>query len=129
MKNPVNWFEIYVQDMQRAKVFYESVLNIKLENLEMPADIEEDSSFQMITFPFVDNEPNASGALVKATGMESGGNSVMIYFTCDDCSTEQSRVETAGGKIIKEKFSIGDFGFCSICLDTEGNTFGLHSMS
>lgn len=129
MKNPVNWFEIYVQDMQRAKTFYEAVLNVKLEKLEIPSEMEEDNSFQMTTFPFVENEPNSSGALVKAAGMESGGNSIMIYFTCDDCSTEESRVENAGGKVLKEKFSIGEFGFCSICLDTEGNTFGLHSMS
>lgn len=129
MKNPVNWFEIYVQDIQRAKTFYESVLNVKLEKLEIPSEMDDDESFQMITFPFVDNEPNSSGALVKAAGMASGGNSILIYFTCDDCNTEQSRVESAGGKIVKEKFSIGEFGFCSICLDTEGNTFGLHSMS
>jgi uncharacterized protein len=129
MKNPVNWFEIYVQDMSRAKSFYESVLNVKLENLPMPSDMEDADSFQMTAFPFADNQPNASGALVKAEGMEPGGNSVMIYFTCDDCITEQKRVEKAGGKVLKEKFSIGEFGFCTICLDTEGNTFGLHSMN
>lgn len=128
MKNPVNWFEIYVQDMNRAKKFYENILNIQLEELLVPSDSDDVSSFQMVSFPFVENEPNSSGALVKADGMPSGGNSVMIYFTCDDCNVEQSRVEKAGGKILKEKFSIGEYGFCSICLDTEGNTFGLHSM-
>jgi predicted enzyme related to lactoylglutathione lyase len=25
LSNPVNWFEIYVQDMVRAKAFYEGV--------------------------------------------------------------------------------------------------------
>lgn len=129
MKNPVNWFEIYVQDIKRAKTFYEAVLNVKLEKLDLPSEMEEDNSFQMITFPMLEDKPNASGALVKAEGMEPGGNSVVIYFTCDDCSTEEKRVEKAGGKLLKEKFSIGEFGFCSICLDTEGNTFGLHSMS
>ena len=129
MKNPVNWFEIYVQDMARATSFYESVLNVKLDKLDMPSDMEDADSFQMTAFPFADNQPNASGALVKAEGMEPGGNSVMIYFTCDDCMTEQKRVENAGGKVLKEKFSLGEFGFCTICLDTEGNTFGLHSMN
>jgi uncharacterized protein len=129
MKNPVNWFEIYVHDMKRAKSFYETVLNVQLENLQVSSEMDDDASFQMMTFPFADNEPNASGALVKAADMESGGNSVVIYFTCDDCSTEESRVVKAGGKLLKVKFSIGEFGFCSICMDTEGNTFGLHSMS
>jgi len=30
--NPVVWFEIYVQDMARAKKFYEAVLQVKLEH-------------------------------------------------------------------------------------------------
>ncbi|MEX0646564.1 MAG: VOC family protein [Balneolaceae bacterium] len=129
MKNPVNWFEIYVQDMNRAKSFYEKVLDIKLEELQVPAEPESENSLQMMMFPFVESEPNASGALVKAAGVEPGGNGSVIYFTCEDCNIEQSRVEDAGGKILKKKFSLGDFGFCTICTDTEGNTFGLHSMN
>ena len=34
--NPVIWFEIYVQDMERAKKFYEAVLQTKLEKLNNP---------------------------------------------------------------------------------------------
>lgn len=129
MKNPVNWFEIYVQDMERATSFYEAVLHIQLDKLPIPDAMEEDATFQMTTFPFTETEPNASGALVKAAGVESGGSGTMVYFTCDDCQVEQSRVVKAGGKILKEKFSIGDYGYCTICQDTEGNTFGLHSMN
>jgi uncharacterized protein len=128
MKNPVNWFEIYVQDMNRAKKFYESVLGVKLEKMDVPTDGNNDDHFQMVAFPMVADEPNTSGALVKAMGMSSGGNSVVIYFTCDDCSVEQSRIAESGGTILNEKFSIGDYGYVSICQDTEGNTFGLHSM-
>jgi predicted enzyme related to lactoylglutathione lyase len=129
MKNPVSWFEIYVQDMSRARKFYETVLKVTLDELLMPSDIDDAESIHMVAFPFDETQPNASGALVKAKGMDSGGNSVMIYFTCDDCSVEESRVQGAGGKVFKAKFSIGEFGFCSICMDTEGNTFGLHSMN
>ena len=32
--NPVVWFEIYVQDMRRAKAFYEAVLAVKLDKLQ-----------------------------------------------------------------------------------------------
>lgn len=129
MKNPVNWFEIYVSDMKRARKFYEQVLKIELEKLEMPGEMDDVNTFQMLTFPWVQDEPNSSGALVKAEGVEPGGNSVIIYFTCEDCSTEEGRVEKAGGKVLKNKFSIGPFGFVAICMDTEGNTFGLHSMN
>ena len=130
MKNPVNWFEIYVQDLPRARKFYEKVLGIKMEEMVAPDEAQEEEGpvFQMLGFPFINGEPNTSGALVKAEGMESGGNSTMVYFTCDDCSVEESRVGTAGGQLLKGKFSIGPYGYCSICMDTEGNTFGLHSM-
>ncbi len=128
MKNPVGWFEIYIDDMSRAKKFYETMLEIQLDELIVPSEMDEANEFRMLSFPFLHNEPNASGALVKAAGMKPGGNSVMIYFTCDDCSVEESRVVGAGGKVLKTKFSIGEYGFSSICQDTEGNTFGLHSM-
>lgn len=129
MKNPVNWFEIYVNDMSRARKFYESVLNIRLEKLVVPGEMDDVNSFQMMNFPMFPEKPDASGALVKANGVEPGGNSVMVYFACDDCSNEESRVEDAGGKVLKSKSSIGEFGFVAICMDSEGNTFGLHSNS
>lgn len=34
----------------------------------------------------------------------------------------------AGGRIEREKFSIGEYGFIALAIDTEGNMFGLHSM-
>ena len=59
---------------------------------------------------------------------ESGGNSTIVYFVTDDCAVEASRVEAAGGKIMKPKFAIGAYGFIALAFDTEGNVFGLHSM-
>lgn len=122
--NPVGWFEIYVDDINRARKFYETVLGKTMEEMPSP-NIE---GHQMIVFPWVENAPNATGALVKMPGMKPGGNSVLIYFSCEDCQVEQNRVEAAGGKIMEPKFSIGEYGFCAWCIDTEGNCFGLHSM-
>jgi len=120
-KNPAVWFEIYVQDMNRAKKFYESVLQGKLEKLDSPG-------MDMLAFPMEMNAPGASGALVKMQGVPSGGNSTLIYFGCEDCSVEEGRVTKSGGRIHKNKFSIGQYGFISLVIDTEGNMFGLHSM-
>ena len=61
-------------------------------------------------------------------GVAPGGNSTIVYFTSIDCSVEESRVAAAGGKIFKPKMSIGEHGFMSLCSDTEGNMFGIHSM-
>ncbi|HOP22748.1 MAG TPA: VOC family protein [Gammaproteobacteria bacterium] len=124
MNNPVGWFEIYVSDMARAKIFYETVLNIRLGELVAP----NDQSIQMKIFPSDMDKYGATGALVKMEGFPVGGNSVLVYFSCDDCSVEESRIELAGGKVEKSKFSIGEYGFISLAIDTEGNIFGLHSL-
>ena len=121
MRNPVGWFEIYVGDMQRARSFYESVLKIKLERMPVP-DIE------MWNFPMETNAAGAPGSLVHMPGFPTGKNSVLIYFSCEVCANEESRVEPAGGRIQKEKFSIGQYGFITLAHDTEGNMFGLHSL-
>jgi predicted enzyme related to lactoylglutathione lyase len=69
----------------------------------------------------------SSGALVRMPGFPAGGNSTLVYFHCADCAVEESRVEAAGGKIQRPKMSIGDHGFISLVIDTEGNMIGLHS--
>jgi uncharacterized protein len=121
--NPVTWFEIYVQDLDRAKDFYESVFQIQLENLNSP---EPDA--EMWSFPMNMGDTGASGSLVKMAGVPSGGCSTLIYFSCDDCAVEEGRVKEFGGRIQKAKTSINQYGFISLVFDTEGNMFGLHSM-
>ena len=52
----------------------------------------------------------------------------MIYFSCDDCAIEEGRVEKCGGQVERKKMSIGEYGFISLVIDTEGNKIGLHSL-
>jgi predicted enzyme related to lactoylglutathione lyase len=107
--------------MNRAKKFYESVLQGKLEKLDSPG-------MDMWTFPMEMNTPGTGGALVRMPGVPSGGNSTLVYFGCEDCSVEEGRVVKSGGRIHKNKFAIGQYGFITLAIDTEGNMFGLHSM-
>ncbi len=119
--NPVGWFEIYVQNLKRAKKFYESVFKVKLMKLNNP-------KIELWGFPSELNRWGAGGALVKMEGYPSGGNSTIVYFSCEDCSIQEKRVVRFGGSIEKNKFSIGEYGFISFVVDTEGNMIGLHSM-
>lgn len=121
IRNPVSWFEIYVQDMSRAKAFYQQVLAVELSAMGPP-------DLAMYGFPSNMEIYGASGALVHMPGFPSGGNSTLVYFNCDDCAINAARVEKAGGKIQRDKMSIGEYGFIVLALDTEGNMFGLHSM-
>lgn len=115
------WFEIYVQDVNRAKTFYESVFQVRLQRLENPV-------IELWAFPMEMSTWGAGGALVKVDGISSGGNSTIIYFSCEDFAVEQTRVVDAGSKILSEKWSIGEYGFIALVIDSEGNTIGLHSL-
>ena len=118
--NPVGWFEIYVEDMARARAFYEAVFETTLENLNNP-------ELEMWMFPMVPDGKGSCGALAKMKGIPAGGNSTVVYFSCADCATEAGRVAGAGGTVMRDKMSIGQYGFIAIARDTEGNMIGLHS--
>lgn len=124
MSNPICWFEIYVNDMDRAKQFYESLFNLQLTQLSDP----NDTSMEMWTFPSDMQQYGATGALVKMEGMPAGSNSTIIYFSSEDCAIEQAKIEAAGGQIQQAKTSIGEHGYILLGIDTEGNNFGVHSM-
>ncbi|MER2519445.1 MAG: VOC family protein [Bdellovibrionales bacterium] len=128
--NAVVWFEIYVQDMQRAKKFYEAVLDVKLEHMPAPT-----SEFDMEMWAFPSDKEvapksyGACGMLVKMNDCNpSAGSGTIIYFASQDCAVEASRVAANGGVVVKEKTSIGEHGFFSLARDTEGNVIGFHSM-
>lgn len=125
MKNPFTWVEIYVDDMPRAQKFYETVLAVSMVPMQAPGEFGD---LEMLSFPWVEGEANISGALCKTNEMKPGPGGTLIYFTCDDCAVEASRVEAAGGQVLQDKFPLGEHGFCAIATDTEGNTIGFHSM-
>ncbi|MGL4576208.1 MAG: VOC family protein [Burkholderiaceae bacterium] len=121
--NAIGWFDIYVNDMSRAVAFYENVLKQKLEKIGDPT-----GETQMMSFGADMQSYGASGALVKSAQARPGIGGTMVYFSVEDCAAEQSRVAAAGGKVLRPKFSIGEFGWVTLCEDTEGNMFGLNSM-
>jgi len=131
--NPVVWFEIYVEDMTRAKAFYEATFEIKLEMMPAPTEeLSKEASMEMWSFP-MDNDaamttPGASGMLVKMEGCTPGGSGTLVYFGCDDCAMTAARAVEHGGRVVNEKMSIGEYGFIALVHDTEGNLIGLHSM-
>jgi uncharacterized protein len=121
--NAVGWFDIYVEDMVRAVAFYEAVLEYRLEPIGDPT-----GETLMRAFPANMSVYGAAGALVKSPHGRPGPGGTMVYFSVADCATEQARVAKAGGRVVRPKFSIGQFGWVTLCADTEGNMFGLSSM-
>ena len=121
--NAVGWFDIYVDDLNRAVKFYETVLGQKLEEMVDPT-----GQSQMMSFPADMGNYGAGGALTKSAHASPGIGGTIIYFSVEDTAGPEARVAKAGGVVARPKFSIGEFGWITLCQDTEGNMFGLNSM-
>ena len=120
MKNTINWFEIPVTDFDRAKKFYETVMEIQLHDGKF-------GDWRMGSFPAF--EGKVSGAIVSGKGYEPSEKGSLIYLNCNpDLSAFLLRVEAAGGKITVPKTQISpEIGYWACVIDTEGNRIAFHS--
>lgn len=121
MKNAISWFEIPVADMDRAQVFYETVLARKLRR-------ENFGGQTLAVFPY--EAPAIGGALqAGADASAPAGTGIRIYLDCGpDIDAVLARIEAAGGQIVAPKSALPPgMGFIAHLRDTEGNEVGLHS--
>ena len=120
-KHAVNWFEIPVSQIERAAKFYSDIFDIKMEKQEW-------QGVKMAFFPG-GGKDTVHGALVQGEGYTPSDKGTLVYLNgSPDLSAALSRVEKAGGKVVKPKFAIGEHGFIAYFTDTEGNKVALHSM-
>lgn len=120
-QNAVNWFELYVNDFERAKKFYEATLQTTLAESKM-------EGCRMGIFPFNEKD-GIGGAITKTDCMSSGGSGTMVYLNVEgDLDGVLKRAPANGGEVIKSRLGIGEHGFIGVIKDTEGNMVGLHSM-
>ncbi|MCP4481727.1 MAG: VOC family protein [bacterium] len=119
----VSWFEIVVENLEKSKIFYENIFQVKLESLD------NSSGIKMYIFPgYKGKHHGAMGALISGKNLKSGNNSVTIYFECLNLEEELSRVKKNGGKVLIPKTGVGEHGFIAHFLDLEGNKIGLQSI-
>jgi predicted enzyme related to lactoylglutathione lyase len=118
--NQVGWFEIPVTDMQRAKSFYENILQITLQ-------LRNVNAVEMAWFPMRADATGSAGSLVKGAGYVPSANGVLIYFTTPDIDAVLDRVAASGGKVISRKTGIGEYGSVGFFCDSEGNRIALHA--
>ena len=118
--NLVNWFEIPVTDMDRAKTFYENVFGIEISINEMGDSV-------MGWFPFNEDAPGASGSLVKHSTSEPSHSGTLVYFSVDDIDNTLAKAGQNGGRVLSPKMSIGEHGYWGAFEDSEGNKIALHS--
>ncbi len=118
--NPVNWFEIPVKDLDRAKKFYESVFGVKLQ-------MEEMGPMKMAWFPMLQDASGASGSLVKADGYTPSHEGTVVYLSVEDIEGTLAKIRENHGNTLLPKMGIGKYGFIAQFEDTEGNRVALHS--
>lgn len=120
-ENAINWFEIAVTDIKRAKKFYETIFRIKMQEMEM-------MGMKMAFFPSEPDNGKASGGLAQSKMHKPAKSGVKIYLNANpDLKTALSKIEKAGGKVTLPKTKIGEFGYMAFFTDTEGNQIALHS--
>ena len=118
--NPVNWFEIPVNDLERAKQFYETVFGLQLSLNEM-------GPMKMAWFPMTQGGPGATGTLIQSEGYTPSHAGTLVYFSVTDIEGALDKVNAKGGKLLMPKTSIGEHGYIAHFQDCEGNRVALHS--
>ena len=116
--NPVVYFEIPVNDMNRAIKFYTTVFNFDL-NKEI---IDKN---EMALFPFVDENSGISGALAKGEIYKPTKDGVVIYFKTENIEQTLQLATSNGGQILYPKTDNG-IGLVAEFEDTEGNRIALY---
>lgn len=121
MQRLINWFEIPVSDLTRAKAFYEETFQVTLR-------IEDMGDVQLAVFPYA--EPATGGALMACPEGRPGEHGVVIYLDGGaDLAQPLARAVAAGGRVLMPKTGISpEIGHIALFADSEGNRIGLHSL-
>ena len=121
MTNAINWFEIPVDDFERARKFYNTIYDFEMTEMDM-----EGTRMGMLPH---DQENGVGGAIIHGDNFKPTKDGVKVYLNGgNDLSVVLDRVENAGGKVILPKTMIGpEMGHYAAFEDTEGNEIRLFS--
>ena len=115
MANRVTWFDVPVADLSRAIEFYSKVLDIAVEEAHGVAVLEHSGD-------------DIAGCLFKSDDEKPSDSGLLLYFNVSGrLDAAMNATEQYGGKILKAKEQIGQYGYRTIVLDSEGNRIALHS--
>jgi len=120
MKNLVSIVEIPTADFSRAVLFYQGILDVRIEEVDM-------GGLQMGIFPSDGKTVNV--VLVRGNEYKPAVDGTIVYLNAgDDLQITLEKIESNGGKVIVPKTEISpEMGFFAVFTDSEGNKLGLHS--
>lgn len=124
MTGPVH-FEIQVDDIERAKVFYAAVFGWTFQDYG-----------QMTGSPYwgiiagAEGDPGINGGLLQRSGPApaagSGANAYVCTMEVADYDATEGKILAAGGRVVVPKLALTGMAWQGYYLDTDGNTFGIH---
>jgi uncharacterized protein len=114
------WFEIPVQNFERAATFYETLLGVTLKREAM-------GDMTLGVFPH-DGE-TASGCIMAGPGVAPAAGGAIIYLNAEGVFDQALETAwSAGGAILTPATELPDgLGRFAHVRDTEGNRVGLHA--
>lgn len=118
-------FEIQVDNIVRAKAFYDGVFEWTFEDW---SEVAGTPYWGIVTG--TDDELGINGGLLQRTGGDVSPGAGMNGFVCtiqvDDYDLIEERILAAGGQVVTPKAAMAGMAWQGYYLDCEGNTFGIH---
>jgi hypothetical protein len=111
-------FEIPTDDLPRAKKFYERLFDWKVE----PFGGCEPADYYMVQTTAGEGEPAVCGGMMAR---KSPQQPILNYIGVRSVDESAAKVQSLGGQVVVPKTIVPDHGYFAVCLDTEGNAFGL----
>ncbi len=106
-------FEIPADDMERAKSLYVDLFDWKID------------SFPGGEYMLVQTEPGGQGIGGGIMKRQRPEQKIMNYIGVPSVDEFSIKVEKLGGKLLMPKMAVPGMGYFAVCMDTEGNAFGL----
>ena len=103
-------FEIFYDEEERALKFYSQLFGWKMENVA-------GTKYWNIT-----TQEGAFGGLTKRFNPHQR---IINYLSVSSVREACSRVEELSGRVIVPRMAVPKAGYYALCMDTEGNIFGL----
>ena len=120
--NIINWFELPMVDVERAKNFYESLFDIQLQEKDMNGE-------KMLFFPYDPAAGKLSGALVRSDHHKVGMQGPIVYLNANpSIQAVFDKAVALGADVLMPVTKVTDeIGFIALFRDCEGNRIGLHA--
>jgi predicted enzyme related to lactoylglutathione lyase len=127
-KNAISWFEIPSLNLAKAKQFYESILQIKMQPMTMGPS-------ECAVFPYDEAGTGVGGAIIcgpTAPVIAAVTHPGVLIYLYSEHTIEVllQRAIAAGGKVAMPRTALPPgLGFMASIVDLDGNIVGLHALS